>query len=54
MLQAHWDLDVEEGLREQVNQVVDFDGDETTCPACLTVFSTEKKRCPECDLNFGE
>jgi hypothetical protein len=33
--------------------VVDFDADETTCPACLTVFTTDVPMCPECGLRFG-
>ena len=52
-LGEHWDADLEESLKVHTSTVVDFDSDETTCPACLSVFSTENKRCPECGLNFG-
>ena len=53
MLQDHWDQDLEEDVRGHANTVVDFDQEETTCPACQTVFKTDSTRCPECGLNFG-
>ena len=54
VLQKHWDQDLEESARKHANTVADFDADETTCPACQTVFKTDETRCPECGLNFGE
>ena len=40
--------------RKAAETVADLDAEETTCPACQTVFPTAGvTRCPECDLNFG-
>jgi hypothetical protein len=33
--------------------VIDPDARETTCPACLTTFTTGPSACPECGLGLG-
>ena len=38
---------------EQINTVYDTSLAEATCPACQTVFSTERKECPDCGLIFS-
>jgi rubrerythrin len=45
-----------EAERAAADLVVDFDADETTCPACLTTFATANAadgKCPACGLRFG-
>lgn len=37
-----------------IDAAVDFDAEETACPACGTQFTTAgTTRCPDCGLNFG-
>ena len=55
--------DHRQGLSETelaaANLIVDFDAEETTCPACLTSFApkaedgSERDRCPDCGLFLG-
>lgn len=35
------------------NIVIDPDAPETTCPACLTTFTTGPQECPDCGLCIG-
>ncbi len=44
---------VEGHIESTPEQVVDLAADETTCPACGTVFSGKSAECPECGLFFG-
>jgi predicted amidophosphoribosyltransferase len=47
------DRGLTEAERAAADTVVDFDADETTCPACQTPFRPPAARCPECGLHFG-
>lgn len=54
-IEAHWDSELPESERHAAAEVVDFDAEKATCPACMTPFTTaDATRCPECGLNFGE
>ena len=39
--------------RAAADLVVDFDAEETTCPACMTTFRPDAPMCPGCGLRFG-
>ncbi len=40
--------------RDAMETVVDFDADETTCPACGHAFPPAGvSACPDCGLSFG-
>ena len=39
--------------RAQGDIVVDFESEEMTCPACLTIFATGPTHCPDCGLFLG-
>lgn len=53
-IEIHWNAELADDERAAAETVVDFDAEETTCPACGTSFPTSKTdRCPECGLNFG-
>ena len=53
-IETHWNSELADDERVAVETVVDFDAEETTCPACGTAFPTSgAERCPECGLNFG-
>lgn len=53
MIRALEERGMSEEERAAAHNVVDFDAEEATCPACGTAFPTTATRCPECDLNFG-
>lgn len=52
-LDEHWARDLDPRERAASELVVDFDAEETTCPACLTSFAPTDPRCPSCGLRFG-
>jgi predicted amidophosphoribosyltransferase len=49
----HWGRQLTPEERVVAEMVVDFDAEETTCPACLTPFQPPTRRCPSCGLSFG-
>jgi len=53
VIQDQW----KEGLSPEeaaaAEMVVDFDAEETTCPACMTTFKPDIPMCPGCGLRFG-
>ena len=54
IIEAQWAEGLSEEEARAAEMVVDFDAEETTCPACMTTFKTTgTTRCPECGLNFG-
>ena len=56
VFEADWrsvmDADQLEAANKAQEVVLDPDAAETTCPACLTTFSTGPKDCPECGLGL--
>lgn len=53
-IENHVGKDLDPDARARAERPVDFDADETECPACGTKFGTKgEKRCPDCGLNFG-
>ena len=59
VLQLFHDQGLSEAERTAASLVVDFDAEETTCPACLSTFApkaedgAERDRCPDCGLFLG-
>ena len=56
VLQEFHDTGLTNAERAAADLVVDFEAEETTCPACLTTFSTAGAgdgRCPDCGLFLG-
>lgn len=52
--QQHLDHMVRREGLPLVDAAVDFDAEESACPACGTAFKTAgTTRCPDCGLNFG-
>lgn len=52
--QRHLDLMVRREGLPLVDAGVDFDAEDSACPACGTAFKTAgTTRCPDCGLNFG-
>lgn len=53
VIQDQWKAGLSEEEAATTELVVDFDAEETTCPACLTTFRPEVFTCPGCGLRFG-
>lgn len=53
-IENHVGKDLDPDVRARAERAVDFDADETECPACGTKFAAKVvTRCPDCGLNFG-
>ena len=53
MLDEHWTSGLTPVELASAEMVVDFDAEETTCPACLSPFAPTVLECPSCGLRFG-
>lgn len=53
VIQDQWKAGLSEEEAAATELVVDFDAEETTCPACLTTFRPDVFTCPGCGLRFG-
>lgn len=53
-VERHMTGDLDPEARARAARAVDFDAEETECPACGSRFATDQRRCPDCGLNFGE
>lgn len=53
VLQDQWQTGLSPEEVAATEMVVDFDAEETTCPACMTSFKPESLSCPGCGLRFG-
>lgn len=53
-IRAHQLAGIDEVGRQAADAVVDFDADESACPACGAGFATAGvTHCPECGLRFA-
>lgn len=53
VIQSRWAEGLTPEQAAATDLVVDFDAEETTCPACLTTFKPDAPMCPGCGLRFG-
>jgi len=53
IIEAQWAEGLSEEEARAAEMVVDFDAEETTCPACMTTFRPDAPMCPGCGLRFG-
>ncbi|MEM7201405.1 MAG: hypothetical protein AAF628_14135 [Planctomycetota bacterium] len=53
MLDQRWLDGLDDAGRQAAQTVVDLEAEQTTCPACQTVFQPTEPRCPDCGLAFG-
>ncbi len=53
LMQDSWKSNLSPEEIASTEMVVDFDAEQTTCPACMTIFRPETPMCPGCGLRFG-
>ncbi len=53
LLQDNWKTGLSPEEVAAAEMVVDFDAEQTTCPACMTIFTPDAPMCPGCGLRFG-
>ncbi len=53
LVQGQWKSGLTEEEQAACDMVIDFDAEETTCPACMTTFKPDVPMCPGCGLRFG-
>ena len=53
VLEGQWQQGLSPEEIAATEMVVDFDAEQTTCPACMTTFKPDAPMCPGCGLRFG-